>query len=115
MNLVSATRQYRIQQTASMIKACHDSGLLVKDWLQENDISKDTYYYWKRNLKNICLDEICPSFVEVSPAQELLDAPAAKTTEISAAIPIGATKVEIYSSASAEFLENLLKAVSHAE
>ena len=44
MNSVSVTRQYRIRQAAFMIKACHDSGLLVKDWFQENDVSKDTYY-----------------------------------------------------------------------
>ena len=26
-------------------------GQLLKDWLEENDISKDQYYYWQRKVR----------------------------------------------------------------
>ena len=27
-------------------------GQLLKDWLEENNISKDQYYYWQRKVRN---------------------------------------------------------------
>jgi len=66
MNSALITRQVHLQEGASMLKACSKSGMSVKAWLRENGISRDKYYYWKRKLKDICLDELCPSFVEIA-------------------------------------------------
>lgn len=43
------------------------SGLKVKDWCEQNNISRDTYYYWNSKLKAI-KEEKENVFAEVLPA-----------------------------------------------
>ena len=115
MNSVVVCSQIRMQEGAAMIRACSESGLSVRKWLEENNVSRSRYFYWKRKLKDSCLDQLCPSFVEVpAPAAEA-EPSFNKEDRASAAIRIGAVSVEVYESASAGFLENLLKAARHAE
>ena len=36
----------------AIVKECKNSGMKTKDWLVENNISKDQNYYWFRQLRN---------------------------------------------------------------
>ena len=114
MNSVVVANQVRLRQAASMVRACSESGMPVKEWLQENGVSKYAYYYWKRKLKDVCLDELGPSFVELPAASESEHPGPSDKEAISATMRIGNRTVEIYDSATAGFLENLLKAAGHA-
>lgn len=51
MRLTEAERQLKLQQWATLIKEYNDSGLKLKDWLCENNLTKDQYYYWRNQLK----------------------------------------------------------------
>lgn len=116
MNSALITRQVHLQEGASMLKACSESGMSVKAWLRENGISRDKYYYWKRKLKDICLDELCPSFVEIAAVPETpAEIHLPYKNETCAALKIGVVSIDIYESASSDFLKKLMEAACHAE
>ena len=42
--------------------------MMVSEWLKQNNVSKDQYYYWQRKLKDACLESLQKeqvSFVEL--------------------------------------------------
>lgn len=115
MNSVVVSSEIRRQEGAAMIRACQESGLPVRKWLEENHISRTKYFYWKRKLKDACLDQMCPTFIEVPQASPMAtDIPSNKAVPC-ASIQLGPARVELYPTATAEFLESLIKAASHAE
>lgn len=114
MDSVVFKNQYSLQQAAGMIRSCSESGMPVKEWLRKNEISRDKYYYWKRKLRNICLDEICPSFVEI-PADTCHEIPEEQAGSVSASLRVGNVSVDIYDTATSTFLQRLLEAAGHAQ
>ena len=60
MDSVTVTKQIRLSAGAEMIRSYNASGLKLKDWLEENNITKDKFYYWRRKLRDTytCLDEM---------------------------------------------------------
>ncbi len=55
MNTKIATKQFRLQYWAGIIKECKASGMKTKDWIIEHNISHDAYYYWLKEVKNAAL------------------------------------------------------------
>ena len=51
MRLTETARQLQLQKWATLIQEYKESGMKLIDWLHENNISKDQYYYWRRQLK----------------------------------------------------------------
>ncbi len=45
MDSVTVTKQNRLSAGAEMIRSYNASGLKLKDWLEENKITKDKFYY----------------------------------------------------------------------
>lgn len=43
MDSVAVSRDYRNMKGALMIKAYEESGMSLRDWLQQNNVSKDKY------------------------------------------------------------------------
>lgn len=41
-------REKQLENWAVLIHECKNSGMKTKDWLAQNNISKDQYYYWLR-------------------------------------------------------------------
>lgn len=56
-------------QIISDCQSAKASGTKVKDWLKANNISKDTYYYWYREVKD---SYIASAPLEVVPVSESL-------------------------------------------
>lgn len=49
------------------IELCKRSGKRVSNWCEENQVSRDAYYYWHKKLNNKNKkDKISPVFVEVT-------------------------------------------------
>lgn len=48
-----STYEIRLGHWAQVVQAANarPQGQLLKDWLLENDISKDQYYYWQRKVR----------------------------------------------------------------
>ena len=46
-----AIREKQLETWTAIIQECRNSGMKTKDWLAENNISKDQYYYWSKQLR----------------------------------------------------------------
>ena len=46
-----AIREKQLETQTAIIQECRNSGMKTKDWLAENNISKDQYYYWFKQLR----------------------------------------------------------------
>ena len=101
-----------------MIRAYNASRLKLKDWLESNNITKDKFYYWRRKLRDTCLDEMVQNneadqveFIEMPMHNDTVS-----TTPVAAAsVQINGCKVMLYDTASVSFIRKLTEAGSHAE
>ncbi len=51
MNVTKKIHDAKLIEWAALFKGQAESGLKVIDWCASKGISKDTYYYWKHQLK----------------------------------------------------------------
>lgn len=75
MDIETVCRATRREEWKAKIEACRSSGLTVRDWCEQQEISEPTYYYWLKQLRqehliecrpSLTLQEINPVFCEVS-------------------------------------------------
>lgn len=55
-----STYEIRLSHWAQVVQAANNrpQEQLLKDWLSENDISKDQYYYWQRKVRKEVYDRL---------------------------------------------------------
>lgn len=134
MNAKQKIRQTKLSQWAGLFQKQASSGLTVKAWCAENNISIHTYNYWKHQLKQEYVDSVLPDIIPLTdcltgPASDLptpsnpqmlsanglscdsRDLPNANNTVCISTIDI---QVSISPSASEERLFRILKAVRYA-
>ena len=63
MNTKLATSRMRTGQWADIIKDCKESVLKVDDYCAQHGLSRNTYFYWLRKVKEAALTQ--SGFVEV--------------------------------------------------
>lgn len=133
MNSLTAEKQYQLAKWAERIKACKSSGMMVTEWLKQNNISKDQYYYWQRKLKDACLETMeieqatfvelpveVPHTIEKMPAIKKATIKANTAPALEKAIPVATLKInaislDIYDNASSQFINNLLEAFMYVK
>lgn len=69
MNTRQTLHQIKLQEWIEHFQAQATSGLTVKDWCSQNDISIHTYNYWKHKLKEEYVQSNLPDIVPLSAAQ----------------------------------------------
>lgn len=126
MNAKQLKHNNSLARWAVLLRECKESGLPVKEWLVQNNIPKDTYYYWKRELEKAYVNEVVPKFVAL-PVQSEIPTVAPVTplpqiaqvvqheTEASrqtpaAVIKMGNNSIELYDTSS-EVLRTILEAL----
>ncbi len=126
MNPTKIQHQLSLEKWADIIRQQQASGLTINQWVTENNIRRDAFFYWKRKLKDTVIDSVTSAgFVElpVAPIQTesipvaklVQPTPSTETSvETVATMNIGSSVTNIYGNASQEFLRSLLGAVSHA-
>ena len=68
MNAKSKLHQVKLSQWTTLIQEQSRSGLTIKDWCMQNNISFHAYNYWKHILKESVVDSVMPDIVPlVSP------------------------------------------------
>lgn len=110
------SQQVCLAEWAEQIRACQNrpSGMKVDDWCAQNGITKATYYWRLRKVREACIDitqNNSPSFVEIpfSPEKENYK----KSVSYSVAAVLHGTgdiSMEITNNASAEFIKHLIGA-----
>ena len=56
----------RIQLWAERIEECRGSGMSIRGWCRENEISEKAYYYWQRRLYQQMVSAAeCVDFAEI--------------------------------------------------
>lgn len=58
MNTQKVATEYRLSQWAQVIKAQLDSGQNIKDFCQTAGISKNSYFYWQKKLREAACTEL---------------------------------------------------------
>ncbi len=110
-----------------------DSGLTVKDWCAQNNLSIHTYNYWKHLLKNEYIDSMLPDIVPVAlpqaeesqpvsvcdpliPAKSCISRESRDSCTVPHPLHISTPDIDIAvnSSASDELLLRVIKAVRYA-
>lgn len=103
------------ERWAMLIKERMESGMTVREWCHDRNIKESRYYYWLRILRRKAVENTgqppqASPFVEISAdiCQEQLPAPAA------AVIRKGNITIEVTESASAGFIQKVMKALANA-
>ena len=109
MTSTALKHQARLQSWAEAIRDCRSSGLSVKQWCREREITTATYYRWERELLAVANTEIntakdaAITFVELPTAQQQRN-----VSERAATIRLGSVSIEIYNEVSPELLKVML-------
>ena len=121
MDSIAVTRDFRRMQGALMIKSYQESGLGLKEWLEQNNISKYKYYYWRRKFRDTQLDDFISHtvpdvhFTEIVPPEPVDPKPVEHKNTVAATISISGVEVRINDAASSAFIRKLIEAASHAK
>ena len=107
-----ATRQYRLNKWADIIHDRCESGMNVSKYCELNDISKNSYYYWLKKLKENVLETSGVTFAEITPySTDTCDD--SKTKDIS--VSIGGAVINIHEGTSKELLSMVVEVLNDAE
>ncbi len=122
MDSVAVSRDYRSMKGALMIKSYEESDMSLSEWLRQNNVSKDKYYYWRRKLRDRQLDEIISGtgvqdvvFTEITQQESSTPNITEQTMTTAAMINLSGIEIRINDTASSAFIGKLIEAASHAK
>lgn len=112
----------RLQEWSKIIAAANESGIPRMQWLEENNITKDTFYYWLKKVRKYWAEQqgLVPASKDEPNNNKLVEVPVAKATakrmedQPAAIIRIGSMSIEISSVATPEFMEGLGRMIRNA-
>lgn len=118
MNSVTISKQHRLTVGAEMIRSYNESGMKLRDWLEQNNITRDKFYYWRRKLRDKSLDELVQTneagnveFIEMPIHQDIHTS----SPTVAALVNINGCKVTVYDTASVSFIRKLTEVCRYAE
>ena len=82
MNTNQTLRQATLTKWSTIFQEQQSSGLTIKEWCSQNDVSVHSFYYWKRAAKEEYLKSVMPEIVPVSIPSEPLPVVPAPTEEL---------------------------------
>ena len=112
----TVTKNFRLSQWAEVIRDHKASGLSITAYCKEHNISRNSYFYWQREIKKTAIAEASNMFVEVEPASctLLVQVPQASVESPSIAISIGDATINVTEEVSCELLRKVIEAVRNA-
>lgn len=125
------THDIRSSHWKSIIQNCQQrpTGQTVRQWLEENDILEQSYYYWQRKLRNEAYDQMnkscLPSVQDTNKAVSFVEISAPVHQEFStdcnldvikpaAVIKTSTMSIAISNDISEQLLSKILQEVAHA-
>ena len=127
MNARQKLHQIHLQEWTVRFADQKASGLTVRQWCEQNNLSFHTYNYWKHLLKEEIVDQTLPDIVPISlpvlsdsgssletATPEIRATRAIRSNGSNIKLQINGGSIEIDASVSEEFLIKLIRAVCHA-
>lgn len=118
MNTSKITGQQKLSQWVPIIKECRASGMSIRSWCEQNDLSEKQFYYWQRKIKVIS-GEPLPVRTQNS---KFIQVPVSTTASVqgqssstfipSMVIHVGKIVVELTDYTAPELLASVLKVLS---
>ena len=97
----------RVQLWAERIAECRGSGLSVREWCRDDEISEKTYYYWQKKL----YQQMVSTAEQVSFAEISREVQPGRCAEATARISILGASIEIYPGANTETIRAIIRAL----
>ncbi len=118
-------RKVQLMRWKALIQDRMNSNLKILEWCKQNNVGKDAYYYW---LKQIRIEAVAEanskfnkpvisesnSFVEIQPVTSSVVASASISSRPSAIIHRNGLEIELFNDASQTFIRNVMEAVKYA-
>ena len=127
MNAKQKLHQVHLQEWTVRFADQKASGLTVRQWCEQNNLSFHTYNYWKHLLKEEVVEQALPDIVPLSlpvlsdsgssletATPDIRSIRANRSDNSNVQIQINGISIEINSSVSEEFLCKLIRAVCYA-
>ena len=130
MNSKQAIRQASLAKWTALFKEQKASGLLVRDWCSQNNVSINAYYYWKRIAKDEYIKSLVPNIPQIpassdEPSDQLVNPDASQSHELynlsnfqnatdPISVSIGDIRIEIGASAPDSMITRIIGAIRHA-
>lgn len=118
-NVIAARTELRIQNWKKLIAAQAESGLTVREFCRQQDLSTHSYYYWLRKIRMQVIEDKTPS---ATSSQQIQFSRLTQTIQI--AQPLQTSKINISygdfnisadASTSPEALRNFLAVIKELE
>lgn len=122
-----ATEKHKVQlqRWKVLIQDRMNSKLKIMEWCEQNNVSKDAYYYWLKQIRietvaeanskfNKPLISESNSFVEIQPVASSIVASSSIKARPSAMIRGNGLEIELFEAASPTFIRQLMEALRYA-
>ena len=125
MNAKQKIHKANLSKWSNLIQDQQTSGLTIKTWCDQNNVSFHAYNYWKHLLKEEYVNSILPEIVPIPKPDaisvredntqlELRDSRDSYNTPQAITVSIGDIRIEIGSTASDKMITSIIKAVRYA-
>jgi hypothetical protein len=104
-SLQTLSANQRLAEWGERIAACRNSGLSVRTWCREQEISEKTYYYWQRRIYQTLRTQQEPYFAEVPVIKR------SGRQEILATLRVDCIEADIYAGTDAATIETICRAL----
>jgi transposase-like protein len=125
MDVKQLKHEYRLRQWTEIVTECHRSGIPVREWCTEQGISRQTYYYWQKQVREaaalctvatsegtaLSLSEKDPAtsgFVRITPPESSLSS----SSCVAVSVRMGFAECSIMNGAGADVIERTLMTLS---
>lgn len=122
-----ATEKHKIQlqRWKVLIQERMNSKLKILEWCKQNNVSKDAYYYWFKQIQidseskpitkvNKTVKSESNAFVEIKPVTSSIEISESINSRTSAIIRGNCFEIELFDEASSTFIHKLMEAVKYA-
>lgn len=118
MNAKNMKTEYNLKQWQLIIQDCHNSGMKVNDWCKQNDVNRNSYYYWYRRVRDAACEALAENKVTVSSSFAPIPMNVIESIDNgyqgNLTISIGKAKIEVTENTSPDILRMVLEVLSNA-
>ena len=121
--MATEKHQVQLQRWKALIQDRMNSNLKIMEWCEQNNVSKDAYYYWLKQIRIEAVAEVkvkrpviseSNSFVEIQPTASSVVASAPIRSRPSAIIRGNGLEIELFDDAAPTFIRMLMETVRYA-